>query len=248
VTLLRVERDGPVARLVLVRPERHNAQTPALWAELRAAGAALVADETVRAAVVTADGPSFSSGLDLAEREPGGFLPRVADAGDATALALIAEAQAAFTWMATAPFPVVAAVHGYAIGAGLQLALACDVRIVAPDAVLAVAEVGLGVVPDLGATTALPRLVGLERALDLVLTARRFDGTEAVAMGLALRTAPDVDAAAMAYAHALAAAPRAALAYTKAATREPDPAASLALAGRGQMACVRDMLGSGLRS
>lgn len=241
-TALRVERDGPVARLVLARPERHNAQTPQLWAELRAAGAALVDDETVRAAVVAADGPSFSSGLDLAEREPGGFLHRIAHADDATARAAIAEAQSAFTWIATAPFPVVAAVRGYAIGAGIQLALACDVRIVAADAVLAVAEVGLGAVPDLGATSALPRLVGLERALDLVLTARRFDGEEAVAMGLALRTAVDVDAAATAYAHALATAPRAALAHAKAATRTSDVDESLALAARGQVGCVRAML------
>jgi enoyl-CoA hydratase/carnithine racemase len=143
VTALRIERVGPVARLVLARPERHNAQTPQLWAELRAAGAALLPDEGMRAVVVTADGPSFSSGLDLREREPGGFLPRVAGADDAAALAMITEAQAAFSWFAAAPFPVVAAVRGYAIGAGLQLALACDVRIVAPGAVLSVAEVGL---------------------------------------------------------------------------------------------------------
>lgn len=242
MTALRIERDGPVARLVLARPERHNAQTPQLWAELRAAGAALVADESVRAAVVAADGPSFSSGLDLTERDPGGFLHRIAHADDTTALAAIAEAQAAFTWIGAAPFPVVAAVRGYAIGAGIQLALACDVRILAVDAVLAVAEVGLGAVPDLGATTVLPRLVGLERALDLVLTARRFDGAEAVAMGLALRTAADVDAEAMAYAHAIASAPRAALAPTKAATREPDPGESLALAARGQVECVRTLV------
>ncbi|MEJ2864772.1 enoyl-CoA hydratase/isomerase family protein [Actinomycetospora flava] len=244
MTTLRVERDGPVARLVLARPERHNAQTPRLWAELRAAGAELVADEGVRAVVVAGEGPSFSSGLDLAEREPGGFLHRIAHADEATALAAIAQAQDAFTWIGAAPFPVVAAVRGYAIGAGIQLALACDVRIVAPDAVLAVAEVGLGAVPDLGATTALPSLVGLERALDLVLTARRFDGTEAVAMGLALRTATDVDAEALAYAHALAAAPRAALAPTKAATRASDPATSLAIAARGQVACARGVLTS----
>ncbi|TCK27539.1 enoyl-CoA hydratase/isomerase family protein [Pseudonocardia endophytica] len=241
MSALRIERDGAVARLVLARPERHNAQTPQLWAELRTAGAALVDDGSVRAAVVAADGPSFSSGLDLGEREPGGFLHRVAHAGDDGAMAAIAEAQAAFTWIGAAPFPVVAAVRGYAIGAGIQLALACDVRIVAPDATLAVAEVGLGAVPDLGATTALPRLVGLGRALDLVLTARRFDGVEAVAMGLALRTATDVDADAMAYAQALAAAPRAALAATKAATRASDPDVSLAIAARGQVECVRAM-------
>jgi enoyl-CoA hydratase/carnithine racemase len=105
----------------------------------------------------------------------------------------------------------------------------------------------LGVVPDLGATATLPRLVGLERALDLVLTARRFSGAEAVTLGLALRSMPDaeVDAAATAYAHALATAPRAALAHTKAATREPDAARSLALAAQGQVACVRALLAHG---
>jgi enoyl-CoA hydratase/carnithine racemase len=247
VSALRVEHDGAVARLVLTRPERHNAQTPLLWHELRAAGAALAADPGVCAAVVIGEGPSFSSGIDLAELEPGGFLHRVAHADDATALAMIGEAQAAFSWIGEAPFPVVAAVRGFAIGAGIQLALACDVRIVAADATLAVAEVGLGVVPDLGATVALPRLVGIERALDLVLTARRFSGSEAPTLGLALRAVPaaDVETEAMAYARALAARPRAALAHTKAATRELDPTRSLALAAQGQLACVRALLGQG---
>lgn len=242
--VLRVERAGAVARIVLARPERHNAQTPQTWRELAAAGAQLVADPEVRAAVLTGEGPSFSSGVDLAEREPGGFLHRLADLPDHAALAVVEEAQSAFGWIAQAPFPVVAAVRGAAVGAGIQLALACDVRIVAADARLAVAEIGLGAVPDLGATSDLPRLVGLERALDLILTGRRFSGTEAVALGLALRAVPAaaVDAEAMAYAQALATAPRAALAHAKAATREPDRARSLHRAAVGQVECVRAML------
>ncbi|MCE0764984.1 enoyl-CoA hydratase/isomerase family protein [Pseudonocardia kujensis] len=245
MSVLRVERSGPVARIVLARPERHNAQGPQLWAELHAAGAQLSADQDVRAAVLLGEGPSFSSGLDLAELEPGGFLHRVAGAADAAAQALIAEAQHAFGWIAEAPFPVVAAVHGVAIGAGLQLALACDVRFVADDATLAVAEVGLGVVPDLGATADLPRLLGLEKALDLILTARAFTGKEAEELGLALRAVPAeaVGPEATAYAEALARAPRTALAWAKAATREPDRERSLHLAALGQLGCVRAKLG-----
>ena len=242
MSTVRVERSGAVARIVLNRPDRHNAQNPAMWAALRETGAELSADPDVRAAVLTGEGSSFSSGLDLAELQPGGFLHTVAAAPEATAL--VRDAQAAFGWIRAAPFPVVAAVRGTAIGAGIQLALACDVRIVAEDATLAVAEVGLGAVPDLGATVDLPALVGLERALDLILTARRFGGTEAVSLGLALRAVPaaEVLTEAVAYAERLAAAPRAALSWAKRATREPDPARSLDLAAQGQVECVREML------
>lgn len=244
MSLVQVTRRGPVARIALCRPERHNAQNVEMWRELRAAGLLLAEDPEVRAAVIVGEGPSFSSGLDLAEMAPGGFLHRVAEADDTGALALIEEAQAAFGWIGAAPFPVVAAVRGVAVGAGIQLALACDIRIVADDATLAVAELSLGAVPDLGATVDLPRLVGLERALDLILSARRFDGTEAVALGLALRAVPsaDVETEALAYAQQLAAAPRAALAWAKAATREPDPARSMQLAAQGQVECVRAMV------
>ncbi|QJY49920.1 enoyl-CoA hydratase/isomerase family protein [Pseudonocardia broussonetiae] len=243
---VRVEHDGAVARIVLDRPDRHNAQTPGMWRELREATDALVADPAVRVAVLTGDGPSFSSGLDLDERRPGGLLHRIATTDPGEGLAVTEQAQADFRWLSRAPFPVVAAVHGAALGAGLQLALSCDVRIVAEDAVLAVAELGLGAVPDLGATTDLPRLVGLERALDLILTARRFSGTEAVELGLALRAVPaaDLEAEALAYAERLAAAPRLALARAKEATREPDPARSLRLAATAQVECVRAMLSS----
>lgn len=247
MSLVQVTRRGAVARVALCRPERHNAQNVEMWRELRAAGLRLAEDPAVRAAVLVGEGPSFSSGLDLSEMQPGGFLHRVAEAADTEALALIEEAQAAFGWIGAAPFPVVAAVRGVAVGAGIQLALACDVRIVAEDATLAVAELGLGAVPDLGATADLPRLLGLERALDLILSARRFDGSEAVALGLALRAVPsaEVEAQALAYAERLAAAPRAALAWAKAATREQDPARSLHLAAQGQVECVRALLRTG---
>lgn len=250
VASVRVDHDGPVGRIVLERPERHNAQTPRMWEELRAAADDLAARPDVRVVLLTGSGPSFSSGLDLDERREGGLLHQAATLAPAEATALIERLQKDFRRLSASPFPVVAAVHGNALGAGLQLALSADIRIVAEDAVLAVAELGLGVVPDLGATTDLPRLIGLERALDLILSARRFSGSEAVDMGLALRAVPaaDLEAVALEYARRLAGAPRLALHRAKEATREPDPAASLAIAARGQVECVRAAMTSAGRA
>lgn len=142
--VVRVEGRGPVRRLILNRPERHNAQNPQMWAELAAAGRALTADPDVRCVVLTGEGPSFSSGIDLQEmRAPTGFIRRLAASppGDPDPmLSAIADAQDAFRWIPTAPFVVVAAITGAAIGAGCQLALACDFRFVAADATLAQAH------------------------------------------------------------------------------------------------------------
>ena len=243
--LVTTSGDGGVRTVTLNRPDRHNAQNPALWAALAATGRALSADPSVRAVVLHGAGPSFSSGIDLDEmRRPDGFVRRLAahPVGDPDPmLPAIAQAQEAVRWIPAAPFPVIAAVHGAAMGAGSQLALAADVRIVAEDATFAVMEVAHGLIPDLGATWALPRLIGRERALDLVLTGRRFSGAEAVAMGLALRAvrADEVLDVAREYAERIAVAPRAALAYAKAAVDELDLDANLRLTAIGQAACVR---------
>lgn len=243
--LVRISGDGGVRTLTLHRPDRHNAQTPALWEALAEAGRTLSADPAVRCVVLHGAGPSFSSGIDLDEmRRPDGFVRRLAahPAGDPDPmLPAIERAQESVRWIPRAPFPVIAAVHGAAVGAGSQLALAADLRIVAEDATFAVMEVTHGLIPDLGATWALPRLVGRERALDLVLTGRRFSGAEAVEMGLALRAVP-ADAVleeARAYAERIAAAPREALAFAKAAVDVPDLDANLRLTAIGQAACVR---------
>ena len=242
---VRVTGEGPVRTLTLHRPGRHNAQTPAMWAALARAGRTLAADPTVRCVLLTGDGPSFSAGIDLDElRRPDGFVPRLAahPPGDPDPmLPAIAQAQDAVRWMPHAPFPVVAAVHGAAVGAGTQLALCADVRIVAEDATFAVMEVVHGLLPDLGATWTLPRLIGRERALDLMLTGRRFSGIEAVAMGLALRAVPAAELAdaAREYAHTLAAAPRTAAAWVKTAVDQPRWEENLRLAGVGQAACIR---------
>ncbi|MGP3536261.1 enoyl-CoA hydratase/isomerase family protein [Microbacterium sp. RD1] len=240
--------DGRVGRIVLNRPHRHNAQTPQMWRELREAVDELVSDPDVRVLLVTGAGPSFSSGLDLDERLPGGLLHETATSDIDAATDAIKEHQANFRRWCEAPVPVVAAVHGTTIGAGLQLALSADIRFVANEAVLSIPEVSLGLIPDLGASVDLPRLVGLERALDLILTGRRFNGREAVELGLALRSVPaaELEEAALGYATALAQHSRLALGKAKSATRETDPVANLAYAARAQAECVKDVFGRGV--
>lgn len=244
-TQLTLTGEGQVRQLVLNRPERHNAQTPVMWAELAAAGRELSSDPEVRCVVISGAGGSFSSGIDLDEiRRPAGFIRRLAahPAGDPDPmLADIETAQDAFRWIPRAPFLVIGAVTGVALGAGCQLALACDIRIVATNARLALREARYGLIPDMGATACLPRLVGRDKALDLILTGRELSGAQAVDLGLALSAHADADVAGAVndYAAQIAAMPRSAISYAKAAVDAPDPGASLRLAALGQAACIR---------
>lgn len=187
---VRLERDGPVATVTLCRPDVLNAQTPAMWRALRDFSRELPGD--VRVVVVRGEGRSFSAGLDLSV---------ASGTGDDTFAALtalpaqecadrIAEFQAAFTWLHRPDIVSVAAVQGHAIGAGFQLALACDLRVLADDAKLAMAEVTLGLVPDLAGTKRLVELVGYTRALEICVTGRRLDATEADRLGLATAVVP----------------------------------------------------------
>jgi enoyl-CoA hydratase/carnithine racemase len=219
-----------------------------MWEELTRAGAALRDDTEVKVLVVRGAGPSFSSGLDLGETTGDGFLAQLAalpDSQSHQALATVKQCQQAFTWMRDAPYVSIAAVHGAAFGAGFQLALACDIRIVASEARIGLREARLGVIPDLGATAVLPGLIGCERALDLVLSARELSGDDAVAWGIALRAVPASRLAEEVeqYARVLSAIPPAVLKYGKAATYAPDMRTSLDIAATGQVHCVRESFG-----
>jgi enoyl-CoA hydratase/carnithine racemase len=190
---VRVERDGPVVSVVLDRPDRLNAQTPFTWAALRAVGRSLPAD--VRVVVVRGEGRAFSAGLDRAAFEPGGIpgapgLHELAAMREAEGDATIQEFQEAFSWLRRPDLISVAAVQGHAIGAGFQLALACDLRVLADDATFTMAESRYGLVPDLGGTHPLVAAVGYARALEVCLTARRIDAVEALAIGLATIVVP----------------------------------------------------------
>jgi enoyl-CoA hydratase/carnithine racemase len=194
---VRVDRDGPVATVTLCRPHVLNAQTPQMWAQLRAIGRDLPAD--VRVVVVRGEGRAFSAGLDLNAVSAGPDSPadpesmsfaQIAALPDEQASARIAGFQEAFDWLRRPDLISVAAIRGHAIGAGFQLALACDLRICAEDTRFTMAEVTLGLVPDLGGTKRLVELVGYGRALDICVTGRRVDATEAMRIGLATSIVP----------------------------------------------------------
>jgi len=182
-----------VATVTLSRAERRNAMTPAVWRGLAAIGAGLPSE--VRVVVVRGAGPSFSSGIDLrmfsAEGVPGeGRLPSAADPDFEQ---WIAGCQEGFLWLRDPAIVSIAAVQGHAIGAGCQLALACDLRILAEDAKLCIKEPALGLVPDLTGTKPLVDLVGLPRAIELCLTARTVSAPEAVQLRLAELVVPAAD-------------------------------------------------------
>ncbi len=190
---LRLDHSDEVVTISLARPDVRNAQTPATWRALAAVAAALTPD--VRVVVLRGDGPSFSAGIDRAAFTPAG-LPGERSLADLAALsdgeldAAISEFQAGFTWCRRPEFVTVAAVQGHAVGAGFQLALACDLRVVADDARFSMRETSLGIVPDLGGTKPLVDLVGYSRALEICATGRWVDAAEARDLGIATAVVP----------------------------------------------------------
>lgn len=187
---VRLDCDGPVATVTLCRPDVLNAQTPAMWRALRTFSRDLPGD--VRVVVVRGEGRAFSAGLDRSVAGAAGpdSFATLAALPPEVAAERIAEFQAGFTWLHRPDLISVAAVHGHAIGAGFQLALACDLRVLADNAKLAMAEVTLGLVPDLAGTKRLVDLVGYARALEICVTGRRLDAVEASRMGLATVVVP----------------------------------------------------------
>lgn len=184
---VEVEISSHVAEVRLNRPAKHNALDFAMFEAIASAIDRLAEEPSVRAVVLSGEGPSFCSGLDfpsfLAEGRPiDEMLGR--REGEVTNLAQ----RVAYGWQ-TLPTPVIAAVHGNCIGGGAQIALGADVRIIAPDARISIREAHFGLIPDMGITRSLPRLVRFDVAKELVLTARLLDGEEAVRIGLATRLA-----------------------------------------------------------
>lgn len=164
-----------------------NAQSPQLWTELLRVRRELPG--TLRVAVIRAEGRAFSAGLDralFAPSAPDGILA-LARRDQAVATDRIAQWQQAFDWTSSADLVSVAAVRGHAVGAGFQLALGTDIRVVADDVLFSMPEPTLGIVPDLGGTKRLVDLVGYSRAVEICLTGRRVDADEALRIGLATR-------------------------------------------------------------
>lgn len=177
--------DG-VALLTISRPERRNAMDIDMWRGLRDAACAL---DGVRAVVVAGAGGHFSSGMDLSPANP--LIQRIAPAivGEVESVAreVIDELKECVQALADLPVPTFAAIEGACVGGGLEVALACDVRIAAADASLGLTEVRVGMIPDIGGCARLTRLVGPGRAADLITTARRVSGEEAFRLGFVER-------------------------------------------------------------
>lgn len=190
---LGLEVNGLVATITLDRPATKNAQTPATWLALRAIGAHL--DPGVRVVVVQGSGDTFSSGLDRRMLTPEGVdgeasLLQLLELPDGELADTIAGYQEGFAWLRRSDIISVAAVRGHAVGAGFQLALSCDLRVLADDAVLSMREPLLGLVPDLTGTKPLVELVGYSRALEICATARSVGAQEAREIGLATAVVP----------------------------------------------------------
>jgi enoyl-CoA hydratase/carnithine racemase len=190
---LDLDVSGDLATVTLNRPERRNAMTPGMWHALARIGAAIPAE--VRVVIVRGAGPSFCAGIDLrmftSDGVPGE--PRGPGANDPGFADAIAGYQAGYMWLRNPAFVSVAAVQGHAIGAGFQLALACDLRVLAEDAQLCMKEPELGLVPDLTGTKPLVDIVGLPRAIELCVTARTVNAAEAAQLRLAERVVPAAD-------------------------------------------------------
>jgi 2-(1,2-epoxy-1,2-dihydrophenyl)acetyl-CoA isomerase len=212
-SVLLVEREGPVATLIMNRPKTKNALDPELLEALATGLNEVAADGSVRAVVLTGAGDAFCSGADL--KGALGDLEAGADLGPR-----IAKFHALIRAIVDAPKPFIAAVRGPAVGFGADLALACDLRVLAEDAYLQEKFVAIGLMPDGGGSFWLPRLVGLGRALEFLLLGTRIDAALALSLGLANRVADDERAEARALATTLAAGPPLALAAIKAAVRD----------------------------
>jgi 2-(1,2-epoxy-1,2-dihydrophenyl)acetyl-CoA isomerase len=184
-----VERQDAVATVTINRPERRNALDVATKVALRDALAAVGTDEAIRAVVLTGAGGAFCAGQDLTEHAA------ALEADPTTVFDTVGEHYAPITTsLATMPKPVIAAVEGVCVGAGLGFALACDLRVFGSGAVLATAFSGIGLTCDSGLAYTLPRAVGAARARELVLLAETFTADQAVAWGIAGRVVEDGDA------------------------------------------------------
>jgi enoyl-CoA hydratase len=237
---LLVDRDGPVLLATLNRPKALNALNRQLLGELSQLIEEIAADDSTRVVVITGAGErAFAAGADITE---------IAALGASDARTFATVGQSVFARLETLGKPVIAAVNGFALGGGCELAMACTFRVASETAVFGQPEIDLGLMPGFGGTQRLTRLVGRGRALDLVLTGRRITATEAERIGLASRVvaAASLRDEALALAKHLAAKAPIAVRYILAAVHEGadlpiDAATRIEAAYFGLVAATDDM-------
>ncbi len=240
---IRYERRSEVGTLTLARPAKRNAINPQMRRELAHLGAQLATDDTLRCLIVAGDGPSFCAGLDLREDMSGTLQQFTEHPGDDTTVERGLEIAGVLEWIPRLHCPSIAAVAGHAYGGGAQLAIACDFRIFAEDALLGLTETRYGLLPDMGATFRLPRIVGDSRARELILLGDTIDAATAMTIGLANRVVPNdqLNSSALALAARVAARPPVAVRGARRAIEAGwclEPAAALRLAVREQANCL----------
>jgi enoyl-CoA hydratase len=197
-----VEREGHLATLWLDRPAQRNAMGAAFWSDLPAIMGELGGDDDVRAVVLAGRGPHFTVGLDLKWAGLGG--PGIGDEGAGRGSTQAARSwrgyrnvrlmQSSITSVADCPKPVIAAVHGYCIGGGIDLITACDIRLAAADAVFSVRETRIAIVADVGTLQRLPRIVSSGQVAELAFTGKDIGAERARQIGLVNDVLPDADA------------------------------------------------------
>ena len=229
--------DSAVLTITLNRPRAFNSFDEHVKSALLTALQRAAEDEAVRAIVITGAGSAFCAGQDLKEH-----LKLVA-AGDESVSETVSGFYNPLAMLLTGmPKPVIAAVNGVAAGAGAAMAFACDIRLAAQSATFTMAFAGAGLSADTGASYTLPRLIGVGRTLELMLTGRKLDAEEAERIGLVSAVLPDADlrGAAQELAVRLAAGPTASFAWIKASIRtgqESDLPTTLAFENEAQRAC-----------
>ncbi len=179
--MIKLEKQGHVGILTVSRPEALNALNSATLDELRETAERVREDEQIRVLIITGEGKAFVAGADISEmkdltREEGERFGR--------------RGHAAMNAVESLPIPVIAAVNGFALGGGCELALCADIRIASEKAKIGQPETGLGITPGFGGTQRLPRVIGMSKAMDLILTARVIRADEALSMGLVDKVVP----------------------------------------------------------
>ncbi len=182
---IKIEKIDNIAKLIINRPHRLNTLTIETLDEILNALKELEEDENIRVLIITGEGKAFSAGLDLQiTLEKDLLKPNIA-------MKLATKGQEVFTAIERFPKPVIAAINGYAFGGGCELALACDFRIMAKNAQIGLTETSLGIIPGWGGTQRMTRLIGVAKAKEMIMLAKRLKGDEAEAIGLVNKATDD---------------------------------------------------------